>query len=286
MSQFDCAADTEEMLIMKSLPSLFITFITFIQVIVKGAQTGVNCSAVTPINVPRDPSLYWGTWYTQASCDKCTAEEENFCAQVSFEPVDASKVTTTNLTYTASFQYGSPEGENSQVFGNMIPLDTESFDPLYRLDVTFGFTTFPNNFWVLTTAGNGNEISAMVMMSCTLEDEDQQLFFMSRKPYFVSPVTFDTLVAQTKRAITNYDDFNMSAVYQEQGWCEYELIETTISTADNCEEDFTSDDRGRLRMAMGFSLVSMILALIITICMIKRDQGLKKESSLSSKSEL
>jgi hypothetical protein len=229
---------------------------------VSGQETGVSCSAVTPIDVPRDPSLYWGTWYTIGTCTSCT-NPDNVCSQVAYEPVDATNVATTNLTYIGSFQDQSPSGDNSQAFGNMIPLDVENFDPLYRFDLDLGFAVIPSNFWILTTSGDGNEISAIVTMSCNLTDGNQQLFFLSRKPYFVPPVTFDTLVAQTQRAITNYDDFEITTVYQGQGWCDYQLTETFSTTVNSCDEDFTDDDRGRLRMAMGFSLMGMALGSII-----------------------
>lgn len=44
-------------------------------------QTGVACSTVTPIDVPRDPSLYWGTWFVIGTCSACTSPS-NVCTQV------------------------------------------------------------------------------------------------------------------------------------------------------------------------------------------------------------
>lgn len=122
----------------------------------------------------------------------------------------------TNLTYIASFQYGSPEGANTHVEGVLSPLNFETFDPLYRLELDFGFPVV-NDFWVITTAGSNNEITAIVIVSCYLTGTDQQIFFLSRKPYFVPPVTFDTLVSQVRRAITNYDEFIIVPTVQAQG---------------------------------------------------------------------
>lgn len=125
----------------------------------------------------------------------------------------------TNLTYTASFFYGSPDGANTQVNGVLSPLNFDTFDPLYRLELDFGFQVV-NNFWVITTAGSGtdsSEITAIVIMSCYLTGEDQQIYFLSRKPYFVPPVTFDGLVSQVRRAITNYDEFVIVSTVQAQG---------------------------------------------------------------------
>jgi lipocalin len=260
--------------------TLVVCLLTSYQVLVKAQQTGVRCSAVTPINVPKDPSLYWGTWYTIGTCDACTSPE-NVCSQVAYEPVDATS-SKTNVTYIGSFQDESPEGANNQAFGNMLPVDTDTFDPLYRLDLDLGFAVIPSNFWILTTAGDGNEISAIVTMSCNLTGGDQQLFFLSRKPYFVPPVNFDTLVAETKRAITNYDEFNITTVYQGQGWCDYELSETFASSSYNCNEDYTEDDRGRLRMTVGFSLLAMTFSfLTFSIIVYTKTRGTRKEDDLS-----
>lgn len=272
---------------MTSLRLFDFLVVTFAFTYVVAQETGISCSSVTPIDVPRDPSLYWGTWYTIGTCTSCTSPS-NVCSQVAYEPVDSTKVATTNVTYIGSFEDGSPEGDNAQAFGNMIPLNVDTFDPLYRFDLDLGFAIIPSNFWVLTTSGDGNDISAIVTMSCDLTDGNQQLFFLSRKPYFVPPVTFDTLVAQTRRAITNYDDFNITTVYQGQGWCDYELTETFSSTTQSCDEDFDSDDRGRLRLTVGFSLLSMALSFIILalILYFKFFAKKKPENEVLTKSDL
>lgn len=159
--------------------------------------------------------MYWGTWYVLTSCTNCTKPPENYCNQLKFEPIDATNINT-NLTYTASYQYGSPEGENTQVNGVLSPNNFETFDPLYRLNLDFGFPVPVNNFWIITTAGD-SEITAIVIMSCYADGNDQQIYFLSRKPYFVPPVTFDFLVSQVRRAITNYDEFVIVPTVQAQG---------------------------------------------------------------------
>jgi hypothetical protein len=164
----------------------------------------------------RDVSLYWGTWYTIATCSNCT-NPANVCSQLAYEPIDSTN-TYTNLTYIGSYQDSNPDGEIAQAFGNMSPLNLDTFNPLYKLDLDLGFAIIPSNFWILTTAGDGDDISAIVTMSCVTPDNtDQQLFFLSRKPYLVPPVTFDSLVANVKRAITNYDQFDIVSVTQQQG---------------------------------------------------------------------
>lgn len=131
------------------------------------------------------------------------------------EPIDATN-TYTNVTYIGSYQNGSPDGTNSMAFGNLSPLNFDTFDPVYRLALDLGVTVV-SNYWVLTTAESDGEITAAVTMSCLPTNTDQQIFFWSRKPYFVPPVTFDALVAQTRRAIDNYDEFNIVPVVQSQG---------------------------------------------------------------------
>jgi hypothetical protein len=259
-----------------------LAIVSLFPTLVQGQQTGVTCSDVTPVNVPKDPSLYWGTWYTIGTCTSCTSPE-NVCSQLAYEPVDATNPSSTNLTYIGSFNDESPEGANSQAFGKMIPQDVVDFNPLYRLDLDLGFAVIPSNFWILTTAGDGDDISAIVTMSCNLTDSDQQIFFLSRKPYFVPPVTFDTLVSQVRRAITNYDDFDITTVYQGQGWCDYELVETSSTSSAYCDEDFTDDDRSRLRTAMGFSLVATGLSAIILalLAFSKYCGSAKKEDDLT-----
>jgi hypothetical protein len=126
------------------------------------------------------------------------------------------------LTYIGALQTGSPSGPVTLAYGNLFPSNFQTFDPLYRFDLDlsplFGFPFIAkSNFWVLTTAGDGTDISAIVTMSCDLNGGDQQLFYLSREPYFVPPVTFDLLESQVKRAILNYDQFNISGYFQAQG---------------------------------------------------------------------
>lgn len=227
---------------------------------VNSQQTGVTCSTVIPIDVPRDPSIYWGTWFVIGTCTACT-DPSNVCSQVAYEPVDSS-TDSTNVTYIGSFQTDSPEGPLSQAFGVMSPINLETFNPMYRFDLDLGFAVIPSNFWILTTAGDGSGISAIVTMSCLLDGSDQQLFFLSRKPYFVPPVTFDALVAQTRRAITNYDQFNITTVQQAQGWCGYALTETSFSTAtDIC--DCGDDDGIKIEVAEAFAILAALFSLAI-----------------------
>jgi hypothetical protein len=99
----------------------------------------------------------------------------------------------------------------------MVPSNLETFDPLYRLTIDFSFGSISSDFWVITTAGDGKEISAIVTMSCNPQGSDMLLFFLSRKPYLVAPVTFDLLESQVRRAINNYQDFKMNGIIHSQG---------------------------------------------------------------------
>lgn len=95
----------------------------------------------TAICCCRDPSLYWGTWYSISTCTNCTDPDATVCSQVSFVPDDASSKTS-NLTYTASFQNNEPQGPTTQVFGLMRPIDLEGFNPLYSLDLAISNSIF------------------------------------------------------------------------------------------------------------------------------------------------
>lgn len=245
---------------------IFFSSLTTLFHLATAQQTGIECSAVTPINVPKDPSLYWGTWYTIGTCDLCTSPE-NVCTQVAYEPDDATNLET-NVTYIGSYQNGSPEGTIAQAFGSMFPSDIETFDPLYRFDLPLGDFVIESNFWVLTTAGDGDDISAIVTMSCLIDGSDQQLFFLSRKPYLVAPVTFDSLVDQTRRAITNYDEFNITTVYQGQGWCEYDLTETYTDSSSDSDSDCEEVNETQLGIIMGFVIASSFFIFIISAIII------------------
>jgi len=162
--------------------------------------TNVACSStVTPQNVPRDPSVLWGTWYTIATCDTCTTPT-NICSQVVYQPNDATK-SNTNLTYIGSFQDittcfdDCPSLTQTQAFGVVSPQDLTNFNPPYRLELDLGFMIITSDVWILAAAGDGTTISALVTSSCNLPPfpEHQQIFFLSREPYLVPPVTFASL---------------------------------------------------------------------------------------------
>jgi hypothetical protein len=203
----------------------------------------------------RDPSLYWGTWYTIATCRNCT-NPLNVCTQVAFEPINSKNINT-NVTYIGSYQNSNPDGVNAMAYGNLSPLNLETFNPLYRLDLDLGFQIVSSNFWILTTAESNNEISAIVTMSCELTSTNQQIFFLSRKPYLVSPVTFDTLREQVQRAITNYDSFDIVPVTQAQGWCDYQLVESqSADVFTNCPDDDDDTSKTLLTVDLIFIVLS------------------------------
>lgn len=234
---------------------IFLSFLAFIAT----QQTGVLCSSVNPISVPRDPSLYWGTWYTIATCNNCT-NPANVCTQLTYEPIDSTQIDT-NLTYIGSYQDSNPSGDVAQAFGKMSPINLETFNPIYRLTLDLGFAIIPANFWILTTAGDGAEITAIVTMSCVTSGTDQQIFFLSRKPYFVSPVTFESLESNVRRAINNYDEFDIVSVTQAQGWCNYQLPEVSINSVSSDHSDCDVNDQ-QITIAAVFSIISSAIALI------------------------
>ena len=85
-------------------------------------------------------------------------------------------------------------------------------------------------FDVLATDGDeaGNNITSLVTYSCPDSGTDSQMFFLSRKPYFVPPTTFDSMAALAANAIANFDDHQFTLVKQAQGWCNYPFAEEAI----------------------------------------------------------
>jgi hypothetical protein len=121
------------------------------------------------------------------------------------------------VTYIGAYQDTQPYGKLSTAYGKMTPVNLETFNPMYLLNLDLGFAVIANNFWILTTAGDGETISAIVTLSCGTYGSDQQIFFLSREPYFVPPVTFEYLETQARRAITNYDEYNITVITQANG---------------------------------------------------------------------
>jgi len=260
-------------LILVLLSSLSLLFIS-------AQQTGVTCSSVTPISVPRDPSLYWGTWYTISPCRNCT-NPANVCSQVAYEPVDRTNIAT-NVSYIGSYQLNSPEGANRMAFGTLSPLNFDTFDPLYKLELDVGIIV-KSNFWILTTAGSDGEITAIVTMSCELSGTNQQIFFLSRKPYLVPPVTFDYLASQVQRAITNFDQFDMAPVLQQQGWCDYQLVETETLGGNSCSDE-DEEDKGWKRLVVALVVLTILFSFgcLLFLIWIKFSTNPEKKRLLSN----
>lgn len=222
--------------------------------------TGITCSAVTPIDVPRDVSLYWGTWFTIGTCSSCT-NSSNICSQVIYEPIDATNMNT-NVTYIGSYQVNQPYGTVQMAYGNMIPQELETFDPVYRLDLDLGFAIIPNDFWILATAGDGNGITALATYSCGTDGTNAQVFYLSRQPYLIDPVTFSSLESKVKRSITNYDEFKIVSVTQQQGWCNYQYTSDYVEpvatpSSLSCSDDDNTDS---INTAVAGSVLSAIFS--------------------------
>jgi hypothetical protein len=258
--------------------------IAFFTKVCYGQLTGITCSSVSPVDVPRDASLYWGTWFVIGTCDSCT-NSSNVCSQVVYEPADSS-MEDTNVTYIGSYQVKQPDGLNKQAFGKMTPLELETFNPLYQLDLDLGFAIIRNNFWILASASDSSgEITAMVTYSCGTDNTNAQLFYLSRYPYLIDPLTFSTLEGKVKRAITNYDEFNVIAVTQQQGWCEYQYTTDYVAASTvSCSSD-NDDDSEAIGVAEAGSILSAIFSaisagILIVACVRKGSQSATMDKPL------
>jgi len=196
-------------------------------------QTNVACTtSFNPQNVEFGAEALRqldGTWHVIAVPIGSTTPNVNTCTQVVLTPVSQ----TSQRLYTGSYNNLQPKGANSQANGVLQPWNLDTGNPLFKLELDLGFVIANASFWILAAQGAApGDVSALVTYSCDLPlgaNNNAQLFFWSRLPYFVPPVTFDSLSTLARRAISNFDDFlPMQQVPQQQGWCDYRYASSYI----------------------------------------------------------
>ena len=188
----------------------------------------------TPQNVPFDDiTKLWGTWYVIGAEFACTdsSSTANVCTQLNFQPEDNTS-TATNLDYLASYNSDNqPYGPSIRAQGAFYPVSANfsASEAPYLLEVPVGSGVM-SNFWFLATDGDasGNHITSLVTLSCPGTGTDSQMFFLSRKPYFVAPTTFYSMATLAAQAVTNFGDHNFTLVKQAKGWCNYPFDEVAI----------------------------------------------------------
>jgi len=220
-------------------------------------NTQVQCaSSVTPQNVPLGAGVaeLFGTWYTIAipvnATEPGNGYVDNVCTQVIIQPDNPSKPTE-KANYIGSYNELQPRGRPKEAVGELLPLDLDGgVDPaLYNLQLSAnGFVFSDGLFWVAAAAGDGTTTSAMVTYTCPKEGaaimDNAQIFFLSRQPYLVPPVTYDSLANLARRALgaESFDAFGeLLMVPQQQGWCDYRYTDTfTPTTVVKAETSFIS----------------------------------------------
>lgn len=180
------------------------------------------------------------------------------------------------MAYLASFNIKYPTGTNQGAEGTLTAVNPTKNDPAYILKL-FGISA---DFWFITTDGgdtSGNNPTALVTLSCDkATKKDAQLFFLSRQPYFMNPVTYNSLMSKTKSAINNFDDFNLIPLTQVNGWCYYPYSPIVISGDDdngnknsNTTTTTTSnDDDSYARQSLIASSIAAAFAIVIFLILL------------------
>merc|ERR1711871_326569 len=232
-------------------------------------NTMIPCAWVKSVDVPLQPDLYVGTWYTIGVATKAW-QRNNECTQV----VINEKAGSTDRSYTGAFSktttnQATPNVNWTQANAELLAADLDTFNPPYKLQ--FPYPGVPaNDFYIAATDGDGTPsgISAIVTYVCPPGVNNSQMFYLSRMPYFVPPVTADRLAAKAAQAISNAPDIQMDLVAQGQGWCNYPYTTTFAAvTQGSGRGDAGIQSRGRssdLAVGLGVGLglgVPLLLAL-------------------------
>ena len=190
-------------------------------------MTGLPCAWTgRGTDVPTDPQLYVGTWYTIGVATKSWYRDHT-CTQVKISPTQ--DLFSNDREYGAAY-FGSnayqdtPNVNRSVVSATLKARDLATFNPPYQLQ--FPFPGVPaSDFYIAATDGDGtpNGISAIATYTCQQGGyNNSQLFYLSRAPYFVAPATQSRLAEKVAKSVANAADIQMDLVPQAQGWCDYE----------------------------------------------------------------
>jgi hypothetical protein len=158
--------------------------------------------------------------------------------------------------------------------GTMTAVNPTTNNPAYLLTL-FGV---PANFWFIATDGgdsSGNNPTAVVTLSCDQSDnQNAQLFFLSRQPYFVDSVSYNSLMAKAKMAINNFDDFDLIPNTQVNNWCYYPYASTNVATsADDDDNNLKNENLVASGIAAAFAIVCFLFLVGLTIFLCLRIKG-------------
>jgi hypothetical protein len=189
-------------------------------------MTNIPCAWIKPVDVPAQPDLYVGTWYTIATATK-SWQRDHVCTQVVIG--ESSNATSTDRTYTGAFyqtnaDQTTPNVNLTQAAGTLLTADLATFSPPYRLRFDFLPPSYPStDFYIAATDGDGTPdgITAIATYTCAPGMNNSQLFYLSRAPYLMPPATVSRLAGKVSQAIGNSDLIQMDLVGQAQGWCNY-----------------------------------------------------------------
>jgi hypothetical protein len=239
-------------------------------------NTEVACSTfVATQNVDLTmPELYYDTWYTIA-IPANSSSGDNVCTQLDLRPQVRSDPDTV-IDYFSNYQFREPRGAPTYATGFFEPIDATSpfldLHPPYRLQLFFTlpdgerFVFGDGDFWVLAAAGDGSTTSAIVTYTCPRDGSDNaQIFFLSRQPYFVPPVTFDVLDNLARQAISNYDEFEMLQVPHQLGWCDYDYPTTFADEGVNCANLGEIEDMNLFDFNFTAETILILIVLLISL---------------------
>jgi hypothetical protein len=205
----------------------------FAAVAAQPPQTGIPCSwRHSPIDVPKDPDLYLGTWYTIGITNKAW-NRNHMCTQINITPDSGGGQNRvyTGATFASSPEQATPNINLTKYKATLVAADLTTFDPPYKLLFPFPGAA-PNPFYVAATDGDGTPggITAVAFYACDGGGgNNSQLFYLSRAPYFMPPVTVKRLAAKVAKAIGNAADIQLDLVAQAAGWCDYAFPPTAAS---------------------------------------------------------
>ena len=209
--------------------SRILTILTIVLGVVAQAppMTNIPCAWKKTVDVPSRPELYIGTWYTIGVASKAW-NRDHICTQV----IIGEQAGSTDRAYTGSTNainatQTTPNVNATEAHATLITADLNTFNPPYKLK--FPFPGVPaNDFYIAATDGDGTPegITAIVTYVCAPGMNNSQLFYLSRAPYLMAPVTAGRLAAKAGAAIGNFADIQMDLVSQAQGWCDYKYPPT------------------------------------------------------------
>ena len=220
-------------------------------------MTNIPCDWIKPVDVPLQPDLYLGTWYTIATATK-SWQRNHVCTQVIIGA--SSNATSTDRVYTGAFyqtdaSQTTPNVNLTQASGALLTADLATFSPPYKLKFDFLPPSFPpNDFYIAATDGDGTPggITAIATYTCAPGMNNSQLFYLSRAPYLMPPATVGRLASKVSHAIGNSDIIQMDLVGQAQGWCKYPYPPTSTLELDG-DDCFRSGCPGGLKCETGES---------------------------------